>query len=57
MGWTIWDSNSGSNTKTSSSPKHQHQLWGNPASSLEWVPAFFPEGKAAGTWCKPLTYI
>jgi len=51
MGWMISDSNPGSNRKTSSSPKHPHQLWGNPASSLERVPAFFSEGKAAGTWC------
>jgi len=49
MHWTIWDSNPGTNRKTTSSPKHPRQLWGKPASSLEGAPAFFPEGKAAGT--------
>jgi hypothetical protein len=39
-------SNPGNGKRFSSSPKHPDRLWAPP--SLQWVPGFFPGGKAAG---------
>jgi hypothetical protein len=63
-GWMVWVSNPSTarqflspkpSTPASQSKTIQAGCVVHPAPG--WVPGFFPRGKAAGTWCWPLTTI